>query len=166
MWPDVRVKSSPISSKVAKNVDSIVLLEKWCFSRCPNSFPNIWTTFAIKVVAEKFQKSPNLVTLLATYKYTSNKETRVREREDESSYQREREISLNLKVQHLSCPSNWRLTTLVTSTLKDWIKSQFENEKSLAFAAPSFFNFVNQVGKFMFNVEFCAKLWSIFRHFN
>ena len=49
VWPDDGIKSSLISSKVAKYVGTIVLLSKLWFSKCPKSFPNIWATFVIKI---------------------------------------------------------------------------------------------------------------------
>ena len=54
VWPDYRIKSSPISSKVTKNIGTIFLLWKWRFSKWPNSFPNIWFTFVIKFVVKNF----------------------------------------------------------------------------------------------------------------
>ena len=35
------------------------------FRNCPKSQPNIWVTLVIKFAIKKFQKSPNLVTLIA-----------------------------------------------------------------------------------------------------
>ena len=58
VWTDGRVKNSPISPKVAKNVATTVFTLKVMPSKSPNSFLNIWATFTINIVAKYFQKNP------------------------------------------------------------------------------------------------------------
>ena len=63
VWPDVRVKSSPIFSKSCSKISTSVKHKKCHFHNRPKMFLNIWATFAWNFVPKNFQKSPNLVTL-------------------------------------------------------------------------------------------------------
>ena len=57
------LKVAKFPQKLTKMLPQQFLFLKWCFSKSPNSFPNIWETFFKKIVAKNFQKNPNLVTL-------------------------------------------------------------------------------------------------------
>ena len=53
---------------VAQKSAKELLLKKCCFSKEPPKVINIWARFVRKYVVKKFQKSPNLVTLLRNKK--------------------------------------------------------------------------------------------------
>ena len=65
MWPDVAIKRSQISPKVAQNVVTAIFSNKMMFSRLPKELPNILASFVWKIVSKTFQKSHNRVALFA-----------------------------------------------------------------------------------------------------
>lgn len=67
VWPDHGMKSSPIISKRWPKIShSSLTYYIVTYSKYPKKSVDIWATFAIKFVTNTFQKSPHLVTLIAT----------------------------------------------------------------------------------------------------
>ena len=64
VWPDVGMKCSPNYPIVAQNLSTA----GFTLCKLPKKQLNIWATFVRKFVASKFKKSPNLVTLFATFR--------------------------------------------------------------------------------------------------
>ena len=64
VWPDVEIKVAQIIPKVAQKSPQQFLLNCYVCQNSPKRlYTYIWISFARKFVAEKFQKSLNLVTL-------------------------------------------------------------------------------------------------------
>ena len=58
VWPDGRIKSSPISSKVAKNVGTIVLTLKVILFKMIKQFSKYLGYFCNEICCQELQKSP------------------------------------------------------------------------------------------------------------
>ena len=58
-------KEAQIFQRLPKKQSQQFLLKKWCFSKQPKMPPNMLGYFYKKIYQKNFQKSPNLVTLLA-----------------------------------------------------------------------------------------------------
>ena len=63
VWPDGRIKGTPVAPKVAKNIDKLVFTLKGMLFKMPKQFSKYLCYFYKKIVAKEFQKSPNLDTL-------------------------------------------------------------------------------------------------------
>ena len=81
VWPDVRVKSSPIFSKSCPKCSKCSFFIRVRFFKIAQKVPIISASFARNFVANNFPKSPNLVTLLARQRKWENRRERERERE-------------------------------------------------------------------------------------
>ena len=56
VWPDTRIKSGPIFSKVAPKSNQSSFYIKREFFRLHIKLPNIWANFASEYVSKTFQK--------------------------------------------------------------------------------------------------------------
>ena len=57
VWPDARIKSSPIFTKVAQKGAKVVFVSKERFFKSQKKLPNIWFSFVLEYILKTLKSS-------------------------------------------------------------------------------------------------------------